>query len=387
MMLRVFAKELRDQLRDRRALLGSLLPVIMIGPLMFLVVFTVVSGIQKKAERFELPVLNAERAPALMTFLSNQNVRVVPAPENYQEQVRDGKLDLVLAIPQGFADAFRAARPAEVELVRDSSHERALPSVRRVEQLLRAYSLQVGTLRLMLRGLAPDLVEAVRAVDSDIASTQQRGAPLMFFTGIYAVLTLLIGAMHVTIDMTAGERERGSFEALLLNPVPTWRLLGGKWLAALVFSLSATFCYLLGFYLPVRWLPLHQIDLQIVFGAREVALTLLTLAPLACLVVSVVMLIGLLAKTVKEAQTNAGVLTFVASMLPVAQVIHPMKPAAIYMPLPVFGQNLLLTAISRGDALPWEYFVLSGGSALALAALLLGLAAWLVQREKVVFGR
>ncbi len=387
MILTVFLKEMRDQLRDRRALLGSLLPVLLTGPLVFLILFMVVSEVQKKAERFELPVLNAERAPALMTFLGNQNVRVLPAPEDYLEKLRDGKLDIVLAIPQAYASALRAARPAEVELIYDSSRDRAQPSVRRTERLLRAYSLQVGTLRLMMRGIAPDLLEVLRPVDSDIASVQQKGAPLMMFLGIYAVMTLLIGCMHVGIDMTAGERERGSLEPLLLNPLPGWQLLAGKWFAALFFSLMATLGYLLGYYLPIRFMPLHQIDLQIVFGWREIAITLLILAPLACAAAAAVLLIGLLAKTHKEAQISASFLMLAVVAVPVLQVINPAKAALKYMPLPVYGQNLLLTAITRGEPVPWQYFAVAAGSALALTAIFLAAAARLLRRERIVFGR
>lgn len=387
MMFTVFFKELRDQMRDRRALLGSLLPVVMTGPLMFFILFAVVSEVQEKAERFELPVLNAERAPALLTHLGNQNVRIVPVPEDYLQKLRDGKLDVVLAIPEAYAQSLREARPAEVELIYDSSRDRAMPSVRRTERLLQSYSLQVGTLRLMMRGIAPDLLEALRTVDSDIASTQQKGAPLMMFLGIYAVLTLLIGCMHVGIDMTAGERERGSLEPLLLNPLPGWQLLAGKWATGLVFSLLATLGYLLGFYLPIRFMPLHQIDLQIVFGWREILLTLFILAPLACTATAAVLLIGLLAKTHKEAQTSASFLVLVVMMVPALQLISPTKAALHYMPLPVYGQNLLLTAITRGEALPWHYFAVSAGSALALAALLLLVATWLLRRERIIFGR
>ncbi|CAG0972200.1 ABC transporter permease protein NatB [Burkholderiales bacterium] len=387
MMFTVFFKELRDQMRDRRALLGSLLPVVMTGPLMFFILFAVVSEVQEKAERFELPVLNAERAPALLTYLGNQNVRIVPVPQDYLHQLRDGKLDVVLAIPEGYAQSLREARPAEVELIYDSSRDRAMPSVRRTERLLHSYSLQVGTLRLMMRGIAPDLLEALRTVDSDIANTQQKGAPLMMFLGIYAVLTLLIGCMHVGIDMTAGERERGSLEPLLLNPLPGWQLLAGKWATGLVFSLLATLGYLLGFYLPIRFMPLHQIDLQIVFGWREIFLTLFTLAPLACAATAAVLLIGLLAKTHKEAQTSASFLVLVVMMVPALQLISPTKAALFYMPLPVYGQNLLLTAITRGESLPWHYFAVSAGSALALAALLLLAAALMLRRERIIFGR
>jgi sodium transport system permease protein len=387
MILAVLRKELRDQIRDRRALLGNILPMIMTGPLMFVVIFVMISGIQEKTEHFSLPVLHAERAEPLMVFLRNQNVKIFAAPSDYEQQLRDGKLDVVLSIPEDFAETFREARPAEVELIQDSSHERAQASVRRLDKLLRSYSLQTGVLRLMMRGISPDVVQAVKSVDTDLATAQQRGAPLMIFLSIYAVLSLVIGAMHVSIDMTSGERERGSLEPLLLNPVPTWQLMTGKWATAALFSLAAALLFILSFYLPIHLLPLHKIDLAIIFGFREVALAVLALVPLSFPLAALLQIIGLFAKTHKEAQTYATFLTVGVSLLPLTTLVNPMKPALELMPVPVLAQNLLLTGVTRGDPLPWTFFALSAASCIVLTALLLAVAARLAQQERIVFGR
>lgn len=387
MMLAVWRKELRDQLRDRRTLLFMFLPMAMIGPLMFFVIFQIVGIQQEKAQHFRLPVLHAERAEALIAYLKSRKVEIEPAPEDYAQKLKDGKLDVVLSITSEYAANFSVGRPAELELIQDSSQARAMPSVRRVERLLEAYGQQVGTLRLMLRGVAPDLLQAVKPVEVDLADNQKRGANLLLFVSMYALLSLLVGATHSSIDMTAGERERASLEPLLLNPLAPWHLLAGKWLTAVCLSLCMGLLFLLSFYLPVRFLPLHQLDIQIVFGLRELLLAALVLVPLAMPVAAIMLTLGLFAKSHKEAQTNAQIVVALLGFSPLLQILYPMKASLGIMPAPVLAQNLLLEAIVRGDSLPWSYFLLAGASSAFCAMLLLALGAWLLTRERIVFGR
>lgn len=387
MILAVLRKELRDQLRDRRTLLSMFLPMAMVGPIMFFIVFQIVGAQLEKARQFRLPVLHAERAEALVAYLKSQKVQVEAAPEDYAQKLKDGKLDVVLSITGDYAANFAAGRPAELELIQVSSQSRARPSVDLVERLLNEYGQQVGTLRLMLRGVAPDLVQAVKTVAVDLADNQKRGAALLVFIGMYAVLSLMVGGTHASIDMTAGERERGSLEPLLLNPLASWQVLTGKWLTATLLSMSLGLIFLLGFYVPVRILPLHQLDIQIIFGLREVLLAALALAPLAMPVVAAMLNLGLLAKSHKEAQTNSQILVFVLAFSPLVLLLYPMKVNLALLPVPVVAQNLMLNAIVQGDLLPWFYYPIAAAACALWASMLLALGAWLATRERIVFGR
>ena len=59
----------------------------------------------------------------------------------------------------------------------------------------------------------------------EVSTTQQRAAKLLSVIPLMVLLAAFTGAMQLATDATAGERERGSLEALLVNPVPrgAWR--------------------------------------------------------------------------------------------------------------------------------------------------------------------
>ena len=84
----------------------------------------------------------------------------------------------------------------------------------------------------MARGVSPDLVEPVKVEHVSTATARQKGAFILFLIPMFAILSPLLGGMTIAIDSTAGERERGSLEPLLVNPAPRGAIAGGKWLAA-----------------------------------------------------------------------------------------------------------------------------------------------------------
>ena len=99
--------------------------------------------------------------------------------------------------------------------------------VRTTTGLLRAFNREVGMQRLIARGVSPQLLTPVELEEQNLAPAQSRGAQLLFIVPWVALLVAVFGALSVAIDVSAGERERGSLEPLLMNPVPVGALVHG----------------------------------------------------------------------------------------------------------------------------------------------------------------
>jgi sodium transport system permease protein len=122
----VFAKEVVDNLRDRRTLLAALFYPFL-GPGLILLMVFAIGRLSKEAELpLKLPVAGAERAPSLISFLEQNRVEIEPAPEDPEAAVSSGEKAVVLVIPEEFSDQFRAGDPAVVRLVSDPSRNEAL---------------------------------------------------------------------------------------------------------------------------------------------------------------------------------------------------------------------------------------------------------------------
>ena len=152
----VLRKELTDYVRDRRSLSSALLMPIF-GPALFAVMFSVIASWNREDAPLVVPVAGAKNAPNLVAFLERHGARVETAPPDYEQKIRDGDLDLAISVPDDYGKDFVGGLPAALQLVIDGSRNKSRAPIRRVEQLLAQYSSQLGSLRLLARGVSPSL--------------------------------------------------------------------------------------------------------------------------------------------------------------------------------------------------------------------------------------
>ena len=153
-MMVVARKELTDGFRDKRSIYTILL-VSLFGPALITFMLKQFTGQKKAAEEIQVPVVGRQYAPVLVNWLQQQSgVEIVDGPADPESAVRDRKLDLVLAIEKEFAENFGASKPAEVKVFSDSTRQASEPKVKRLTGLLGRFSGEMGSLRLIARGLS-----------------------------------------------------------------------------------------------------------------------------------------------------------------------------------------------------------------------------------------
>ena len=386
-LLAIARKELVDGLRDRRSLATLLFSTVM-TPALLGVLLTTTAGSQRGAEDLTLPVVGAEHAPAFVTWLGQQTgVKVVPGPADPQQAVLDRAEDVVLIIEPDFMDRMRRAQPAEVKLVAESSRDRSRPKVARVRALVGGYAGQLASLRLIARGVAPGIASPIRLEDVEVSSSQARLAQLLSFLPLLLVIAGLVGGMQIGIDSTAGERERGSLEPLLLNPVPRWVIAGGKWLAASALGCASVVVSMLITVNVLRRIPWHDLGIRFRVTDAELFSLLLLLLPLAVLLAAVVLYASTFARSFKEAQGYMGMLMLVPMLPGMLATVYPLTRRPWLAPVPVLGQYALASDALAGQPPTMGGYLLAGAVTLACAVGLVWLTARALTRERIVFGR
>jgi sodium transport system permease protein len=383
----VFGKELRDALRDRRTALMVLFASILTGPVTLVLVAQFVSGLEEKASILKVRIAGQEHAPALVNFLRRSDVEIEVAPADYQARVREGRLDAVIVVPRDFDQKYLAGDNARVEIVYDDSRTESGPATRQAERLLRAFNREAGMLRLMARGVSPDLTEPLKVQHVNTATPKQRGAMLLFLIPMFAILSPLLGGMTIAIDSTAGERERGSLEPLLANPVAIWRVVAGKWLAAWSFASAVAALTLTGFVAAATLYAGKRVAALMTFGMPELVLFLAMAIPFAAMTAALQMLISTYGRSYREAQTYVSYLATLVSFVPLIVLFSGLKDAFWQLWVPVLGQQVVLTRIVRGDTLGWMDWAVPSLVALAIAGACVYAVAQLLRDERIVFGR
>jgi sodium transport system permease protein len=385
----VFRKEVVDNLRDRRSV-GSALIMPLFMPI-FLVSLIMVVGRSILADPVDRPlpiaVQGAQNAPGLVAYLEQHGATILPAPSDAQAQVVQGNLDMVLVIPADYAASFRGGHPADLQIILDSSRQSARTNVSRVRSLLGAYSQQVGALRLLARGVDPNVVSALAVESLDVATPQSQTLIFLNMLPFLIVVVIFTGGMYVIIDTTAGERERGSLEPLLINPATREEFILGKLFAALPFACGTLLLSLLAFWAAFKFIPLEQ------YTGFPLAISAATLwsifwisLPLVLLASGLQIVIATFTRSFKEAQTYLALLPLVAGLPGAFLAFLPIKASLLTMIIPAFSQSLLINQVMRGEAVQPVYVLLSTLVTLGLSLLLILLAIRLYQSERIVMG-
>lgn len=387
-MTTVFRKEVKENLRDRRALFNSVL----LGPLLFPLLFIGMAwfGTTKQQERveavLEVPIVGAEYAPNLVMFLEQQGVVVLDEPEDPEEMVQRQEAPVVVRIPEAFSEDWRSGKPAVVELIADPSRRESDIPTRRVEGLLNAYSRQIGALRLQLRGVKPSLASPLVVKDVDLSTPKSRAMLAMIFLPYMLMITAFTGGMHLAIDSTAGEKERKSLEPLLINPVPRWQIMSGKMLATLSFAFLSLILTLISFRIALPHMPTGAMEIDLTLNGQTMGLILLVIAPVAVLAAALLTLLATFAKSFREAQSYMGLVIMIPMIPSIIFMANPVKPEAWMMAIPMFSQNLLISEFIRGETVSAAWLAMSSLGTLAIGLLLAVFAATLFNKPRVIFG-
>lgn len=379
-------KEVRDNLRDRRSLFFALLygpfllPLMMVGPMLY--------NIDRYSIDFDAPtqiaVEGGEQAPNLLQFLHQHNLDAVEAPADYREQLVSGELPVVLSIAPTYADNFASGEPAPLVIYHASSEDESGNRRRQLRAVLEQYASQIRSLRFGSRGIDSRVFDPLAISERDQSDKPRGLLFIAYLVPFLLMFSMLMGGYYLAVDTTAGERERQSLEPLLSLPLPRYQIVLGKYCAILGFVGLAMLLPLVSTFALLSLLPVDLLDRNLDFGLRTFAIALVSNIPTAMLISAFMMVIAAFTRNTKEAQTH---LSF-AMLLPVvpffALQFLSVPLGAPSMLVPLLSQFQIMELAVFGSAVPLHYLALSAAGSLALAALFLGMAVRLYQRERIL---
>jgi sodium transport system permease protein len=385
----VFIKELLENLRDRRVIFSALVFGVLLAPIIFATTTTVMSKrlVRDQDRPLILPVSGALNAPNLMRFLKENGVNVVEVTLTESaavDAVRSGQRDFVLIVPPTYGNKLKAGGSAPLDFVVDTSNNNTASGANRAQRILSAYGQQLATLRLLVRGISPEVLQPVDVRTQDIATPAGRSLLILGMMTYFCFMSMLMGGFYLAIDNTAGERERGSLEPLLALPVSRESLILGKILATSTYMAGSLLLTLIAFSVVLLFVPLEALGMSANFGPRivlSIFAVMVTFVPVGAGLMTVV---ASFTRSNREAQTW---LSFVM-MIPMAPVllavVNNTKPSVALMAVPSLSQHLIATALMRGDAIAPLHIAVALLSTLTVGALFIWIATRLYRRDAIL---
>lgn len=351
-MLTIFRKEIKDALRDRRTLMTALLSSLLGVPLMLFIFSTVLSQVESQEEKRTVLAVGIEYAPQLENFILRQGYQIKAAPVDYEAKSRSKELDQpVLLVPQDFEKKLMTGDKAILEVAYDSNNRQAEFGLRPLKRLLEAFTQETTLMGLTMRGISTELLQRIEVRERRLQKPEERKASITEMLPMMVLMAIIIGGMYAAIDTTAGERERGSLEPLMMNPVSGWQLAIGKWGAVAAVGMGVVVLTIFSFF-PSQWLIKNDtLRAEFQFGIKDAIGFLMVLLPLAASMAALQIAIALDCKSYKEAQVRNQIVTMFIPFISLIPILFPGREPAWFKWVPVLAQNQMMNQVLKGEVL------------------------------------
>ncbi|MCZ6669423.1 MAG: ABC transporter permease [Acidobacteria bacterium] len=395
----VYRKELRDTLRDRRTLISMVVVPILLMPILIFGMATITIRLVEKArsEGSSVMLLGSEHAPELAVEIENhEGITVIPPAEDFVRRIENKDLRVAVEFPPGFESRLETGTDSsdlEVKIYHYEGELRSTFALRTMQSILRNYRDRVVEKRLKDRHLSTEILQPFQTVASNVASPEKVGGQLTGGLIPYLIIMLcLTGAMYPAIDLTAGEKERGTIETILASPVSRGALATGKFLTVLTASVSTAVLSLLSLGVTLRLAPLFvEIGsqkgkqlFQFAMSFSGVVAVFAMIIPLAVMFSAALLAIALLAKSYKEAQSYISPLMILVMLPSLVSILPGIELSRLLVWIPVLNVSLVSKDILSGT-FQWDRIALIFLSSSVYAAGALWVAARAFQRESVLF--
>jgi sodium transport system permease protein len=392
----VYGKELRDSLRDRRTLLSMfVIPALLVPGIMISAVGITMRAVkQASGEIPTVMVLGGDDSPVLRTALTkNPKLQFVPFAVDWKQQISDKRLRAAVDIPAGFESAVDRGLPAEIKIYNYEGELRSDLAAGQLRDFLNGYREQTVTARLVGRGLPATLVKPFETKTQNVAPPEKVTGNR--FGGMIPYLFIILcftGAMYPAMDLTAGEKERGTMETILCSPVARTDLVLGKFLMVLTASLTTAVVSILttGITLVIIGLmagnpgAAAQAGVIPTLDPAGLLLVLAMVLPVAVLFCAVLLAVSLFAKSIKEASSYATPLIFLIIVPAMMGMMPGVELNAKLALVPILNIALASKELVSG-VFHWNYLALIFGSTCVYAAAALAVCVRLFNREDVLF--
>ncbi|MFI5092262.1 MAG: ABC transporter permease [Candidatus Acidiferrales bacterium] len=394
----VYRKELTEAIRDRRTVISTILVPLLLFPVLsvgFGSLAVMLVG-KAKEETPKVMLLGGADSPAFVDGLKKlDKIEIVPETPDWKNQIISKEIRAAVQIPAGFQSDVAQQKPETVKIYNYEGELKSEFATDKVDKYMKQYRDTVVKERLAAKNLPETVLNPFEVKQENVAPPEKvSGAAIGGIIGYMVILLCMTGAMYPAMDLTAGEKERGTMETILSSPISRTHLVLGKFFLILtaalgtaalsVLSMGVSFSVLGHYTSQSAGGRAAAAGLLLHLGPKTVASVFLMALPIAVLFSAVLMTIALFAKTYKEAQSYLTPMTFIVIIPAIAAMLPGVELTPKLSLIPILGTSLLCKELVAGTY-HWNLIALIFTSNCVYAAVALFIAIKMFQRESVLF--
>ena len=394
----LYGREMRAALREKSIVLNSILIPIFLYPFLMWAVFTGLTFVMGQTEGFASRVVISNWPPdhpkLRLNVERDEHFQVMDKkfkPSIVADQIKNGTIDAWLEFLAPDKTNAALAGNFQARITYDQSKERSAQARTRLVDLIEDYRKDWLGREARHRGIDAASWQAFTLSARNVASNKEMGAFIMgMLAPVIFVVMVAIGCFYPAVDATAGERERNTWETLMSTSASRVSVVTAKYLyvaslgsVAGLLNLSAVVLTLKPIFAPLFAQTGRTVEYSIPFGALPIALLAGLL--LAGFVAAGMMIFAAFARTFKEGQSMITPF-YMLILVPIVFLQAPGLHFSLALAcVPIVNLTLMIREVLTGT-FHWAAIGLSFAVSLALIALWLRLAAYVLQFEDVVVG-
>lgn len=403
----IWAKEIRDSIRDRRTLVSTIILPMFLMPIIIVGMGQLAESQvrQVKEQPVTIGVANAAESSAFIQLIrQSDKTTVIELTGNLAQAVRDKKADTALALPDDFSEQIEAGQAVTAEVYNNALNTKSTTALTRLTQAVTLFNQAVVQARFAESGIEGSVLNGASLKTNEVATEQELGGfGLGFLLPLFIIMWSVVGGQNIAVDVSAGEKERKTLEALFMAPVRRLDVVFGKFLAVASMALLSVIVALTSLYA------------VFIFGGADLFTSMnsttgssgvvssaessfnFSLEPgailtmfgisilLVCLFSALNLSVAIFAKSYKEAQSYIGP-SYLVVILPVVLVntLPGFTPALGFFAIPVVNAVLLFKEVLIGT-FNTGHILMTVASLTVTALLAILIASRIYRREGVLF--
>jgi sodium transport system permease protein len=381
-MLAVLQKELLEIVRDRRTMISMVVIPLLAIPLMFRMMNFFMRSNEKEAseQAMILAIPSEGSVEDIHPALAKAGFKTIVKPD-----LRDAvqKKEVAAGI-----DETEAAGVKQINIYMDRTRQASDLAYDKLTTLFDKAKTASIKIKLKDANVPESILTPFKVERVNVASEKKMsGFMLGMILSYMMVLLMFTGAMYPAIDMTAGEKERRTMEALLGSPASRLDLVLGKVLAAATAAFLTAILTLASMAYSIRFIPQPKespMSFKVAPDAHMFALVLLVMLPTAIMGAALMVGIALFAKSYKEGQSYLMPVILIVSFSAVAGMLPGAELSPTVAMIPIFNSCQIVKQIFLGE-MSTGMFALVVAVNIVYAAIAFVVAANFFKSEKVLF--
>ena len=398
----VFFKELTDTLRDKRTLITTfLIPTLVIPGIIFGAGFVMTKVIKKaQTEATSVMIIGEENAPELAADIrASEKFEVVDTTADFKDRISNKAIRVAVEIPEGFQAGISSDTAPQITIYHYQGEMKSGMGRGELRGFLTNFRDGLVADGLRERGLPATIAQPFNVESENVAPPEKVGGNAFGgFVPYIVVILCMTGAMYPAMDLTAGEKERGTMETLLCSPVARVNIVLGKFLMTLSASVATMALSLIMFAVSALGAAkffaggggggsggggegggfVMLIDPWGMLGVFGM------IVPIAVLFAAGLLAVSLFAKSFKEAQSYVSPLMIVVILPAVMGTLPGIELTWKTALIPITSLSLVCKEMLSG-VWNWDFIALIFASQVVYAVGALWLCVNMFNRESVIF--